>query len=304
MRLSGITMLRNEADVAEAFVRHNLSILDGIVAIDHGSVDGTGEILARLRQEGLPLTVLRDASPGFFQAERLTSLARQVLVRDGADFVFPLDADEFLKASSRAELERVLADVEPSSNAIMHWLTYVPESFADAGMPALIHRRRTEAHGSYKCVVAREFTVRKSWYIASGNHLVGDLESDKAPRHLRLPSSVIALAHCPVRSRRQLERKIVMGYLSHLATRPRNAKHAHHWRELFEDLRDGAVLDEACMRHVAFNYGLPRNAWKPLVSAELVHDPVPFGFELRYPAPEGPDALRLLMRFTEALLAQ
>jgi hypothetical protein len=170
-------------------------------------------------------------------------------------------------------------------------------------MPRLVYRRRNEAHGSYKCVVARDFAARKRWYIASGNHLVGDLESDKPPRHLRLPPNVIALAHCPVRSRRQLERKIVIGHLSHLATRPRNAKHALHWRELFEDLRDGAVLDEARMRHVAFNYGIPRQAWQPLASAELVHDPVPFGFDLRYPAPEGPDTLRLLMGFTEALLS-
>jgi hypothetical protein len=304
MRLFAITMLRNEADIVETFVRHNLSVLDGIVAIDHGSVDATGEILTRLAQEGLPLTVLRDAVPGFFQAERLTALARQVIVREAADFVFPIDADEFLKVSSRAELERALAQVPPAANAVMHWLTYVPERFGEAEMPRLAFRRRREAHGSYKCIVARDFAGRKSWYIASGNHLVGDLEADKPPRHLRLPSSVVALAHCPVRSRRQLEQKIVLGHLSHLATRPDNDKHAFHWRELFEDLRDGVELGEARMRHVAFNYGLPREAWQAPGPDALVHDPVGFAFALRYSVPEAPDTLRVLMRFTEALLSR
>jgi hypothetical protein len=37
MRLIGITMLRNEADIVEAFVRHNLSVLDALVLIDHAS---------------------------------------------------------------------------------------------------------------------------------------------------------------------------------------------------------------------------------------------------------------------------
>ena len=45
MRLHGIAMVRNEADVVEAFVRHNLSILDALVVIDHGSVDGTAGIV-------------------------------------------------------------------------------------------------------------------------------------------------------------------------------------------------------------------------------------------------------------------
>jgi hypothetical protein len=66
MRLFGMAMLRNEADIVEAFVRHNLTILDGIAIVDHASFDGTTEILARLRSEGLPLRIVRDPNPGFF----------------------------------------------------------------------------------------------------------------------------------------------------------------------------------------------------------------------------------------------
>ena len=33
MKLFGAAMLRNEADVVESFVRHNLSLLDGLVVI-------------------------------------------------------------------------------------------------------------------------------------------------------------------------------------------------------------------------------------------------------------------------------
>ena len=41
MILWGVAMIRNEADIVETFVRHNLSILDGLLVIDHGSADTT-----------------------------------------------------------------------------------------------------------------------------------------------------------------------------------------------------------------------------------------------------------------------
>jgi hypothetical protein len=48
MRLFGVMMVRNEADIIEASVRHNLSVLDGLVVIDHGSFDATADILVAL----------------------------------------------------------------------------------------------------------------------------------------------------------------------------------------------------------------------------------------------------------------
>ena len=48
MKLYGVAMVRNEADIIEAFVRHNLTVLDGLVVVDHSSDDGTSEILSAL----------------------------------------------------------------------------------------------------------------------------------------------------------------------------------------------------------------------------------------------------------------
>src|SRR5258708_24064858 len=131
MRLVGVTMVRNEADVIEAFVRHNLSVLDGLVVVDHDSIDGTREILGKLVSEGLPLRVVPDADPAYRQSETMTALAREALAQDAADFAFALDADEFLKVESRAGLERGLAEVPAGMHAAVHWPTYVPRAFDD-----------------------------------------------------------------------------------------------------------------------------------------------------------------------------
>ncbi|MGC1817791.1 MAG: glycosyltransferase family 2 protein [Casimicrobiaceae bacterium] len=298
-------MVRNEADVIEASVRHNLSVLDGIAIIDHGSIDGTSEILADLAREGLPLRVLHDRLPGFFQAERLTTLAREMFARERADFVFPIDADEFVKVASRERLERALAGIPGGDHAVVGWLTYVPERFdGEIGPSHLRWRLALERHRSTKCVIGSGFLARTSQYLISGSHLVDDLASPNPPGHMRLAAEDVALAHCPVRSRSQLEGKIIIGYAAHLATKPTNDQQAFHWRDLYDELRAGRELDTGRLRDIACNYGLPRHIWQPSASIELVEDPLHPSFELRYPRQSSPDALRLLMQFMETLLRQ
>src|SRR6202011_5541698 len=127
MKLFGAAMLRNEADVVESFVRHNLALLDGLSVVDHGSEDGTSEILDALVAEGLPLEVERDPSVGYLQSEIMTRTVRRAFARHGADFVFALDGDEFLRIARRDLLDGVLATLPHGLHAAMQWQTYVPE---------------------------------------------------------------------------------------------------------------------------------------------------------------------------------
>src|ERR1700680_2704890 len=127
MKLFGAAMLRNEAGFVESFVRHNLSLLDGLLVVDHGSEDGTSAILDALVAEGLPLEVERDPSVGYLQSEIMTRTVRHAFARHGADFVFALDGDEFLRIARRDLLEGVLATLPHGLHAAMQWQTYVPE---------------------------------------------------------------------------------------------------------------------------------------------------------------------------------
>jgi hypothetical protein len=303
MRLVGVAMVRNEADIVEAFVRHNLGFLDSLSIVDNGSVDGTSEILANLQAEGLPLKVSRDADPAYRQSDTMTALARDVLAASGADFVFALDADEFLKTESRLALERALADVPPDTHAAMHWLTYVPDAFGDTegfGPGHLWWRLKTERNPSRKVIVGRILLERPDHVLAMGSHVVLVRDGSKIQPHALMRQDAIALAHCPVRSRAQLEGKIVVGYLAHVAAR---AKGAHHWHALYAELRDGATFTEDRLREIACNYGLLREIWLPSTEIELIEDPVPLNVELRYLSEARVDALRLLMQYTESLIA-
>src|SRR5439155_9221070 len=48
MKLVGISMIRNDADIVEPFVRHSLRLLDHLFVVVHCPQDGTGEILSAL----------------------------------------------------------------------------------------------------------------------------------------------------------------------------------------------------------------------------------------------------------------
>src|SRR6476646_8028016 len=91
----GVSVVKNEADIIEANVRHNLRYLDRIVVFDHDSCDATPRILDALAKEGLPVTLLTRRADkrefGFWQGEFMTALAKLAFDQHGADQVFPID---------------------------------------------------------------------------------------------------------------------------------------------------------------------------------------------------------------------
>ena len=91
-----IAMVKNEADVIEAFCRHNARFFDLMVVIDNGSVDRTRAILGELVREGLPVVVTDEPGFGYRQSERMTRAFHNLCHALRPDFVMVLDADEFL----------------------------------------------------------------------------------------------------------------------------------------------------------------------------------------------------------------
>ena len=73
MNFIGVACVKNEEDIIEAFVRHNLVYLDRLLVLDHGSTDDTPSILKALQEEGLDLQILHDDSLGKFQGEKMTA---------------------------------------------------------------------------------------------------------------------------------------------------------------------------------------------------------------------------------------
>jgi hypothetical protein len=276
-------MVRDEADIIEAFVRHNLCFVEHLAIVDHASVDGTSEILDALQREGIRITVERDDSPAQRQQETLTRLARQLL-RDGADLVFALDADEFLKIREPALLAHGLARLPAGINIGLEWQTYVPSRWLEDGVHPLAiasHRLASERHGFCKVAVTRSFLERTDTIIGPGSHAVLRMPGLEMLPFARLVPEVASLAHLPVRSAAQLMAKVRTGWEAHVAANRSNPNLAFHWRELYEEFAAGDAPTPQRLAVIAANYGLKMEKWHELGAIATVEDPLPT-CELRY----------------------
>jgi hypothetical protein len=310
MRLVGATLVRNAADIIEAFVRHNLSIFDGLAILDHGSSDGTSEILAALSAERLPIFVGRNETASFDQQRLMNRLVRRIFKTSDADWVFPLDSDEFIKVRSRSRLEAVLHDVSASGHLVLPWLTYVPR-FGEGcdTLTLLLSAKRVleQRHGFAKVAVHRHFRLTKTQRLGKGNHTVERLgagDGQSRSDALFCPPDAAAIAHVPIRSVPQFIAKFASGWLGALASGTIVGEESFHWRQAYAHLRSGKPVAAAQLAAFAANYGVPQERWLPVEDIALVDDPFLAPIELRH-VPSGlQDPLPLILTVAERLLAQ
>jgi hypothetical protein len=306
--LWGAAMVRNEADIVEAFVRHNLSILDGLLVIDHGSADTTLDILTALCRERLPLVVMRNDAVGYLQQAVMTQAVRHAFASTRADFVFPLDADEFVKAVSRNELERALAAVPADAHGLLSWPTYVPDLRRPAAdiLAALRGARRAvvETRGLTKAVVARRFLQATDEVLSSGNHWIQahpDAKVRGMRKHALVTDRVAAVAHVPIRSVDQFIAKVAIKKLGRIAAnidwKPDAASQV-----AYEALRAGMSVDVDALEHAALNWSVARGSWRDADAVTRVDDPFLAPIALRYTPPAAADPLPLALSAVERLV--
>lgn len=140
MRIAAVTTVRSECDIIESFVRHNAAFLDRLYILDHRSADATPEILRKLADEGLPLTLSREDYAIFYQAPTMTRLIRRALEDHAWDFIVPLDSDEFLRIPDRSALEAALAGLDEASIGLSELVTYVPTENDDLNESDVLRR--------------------------------------------------------------------------------------------------------------------------------------------------------------------
>ncbi len=89
-------MIKNEEDILETFIRHNLNYLDFLVLADNSSTDNSRIIIKKLMQEGLKLCVIDDQKIPYTQTDKITNLYRRVATSFFPEFIVPIDADELI----------------------------------------------------------------------------------------------------------------------------------------------------------------------------------------------------------------
>jgi hypothetical protein len=309
--LVGVSVVKNEADIIEANVRHNLRYLDRLIVLDHDSCDATSRILRFLVEEGLPLTLRRlpKAAPAFYQPQITHGLMREAFDQFGADFVFPIDADEFIRTPSRAALIAALRGTT-ACVASLPWQTYVPAVDGQGGHPLHALRWRIEsANAAFgKVVVSRRIDANE-WRIGRGNHVVYEQYGTDLSWTAGDALAGMALAHLPLRSPAQLISKALIGWLARkLSYGPKGETTTSSWhlRELFQRVvLTGEPITYADVHDYAIRLYAPGRMPEERRTSEdyrIVEDPFAESMPLRYTDSEPADPARLLALWTSQLI--
>jgi Glycosyl transferase family 2 len=252
MKLVMTLLVRNEVDVIEANLEYHLAQgVDFVIVTDHGSEDGTSEILREYERMGVA-TVIRDEDEGHHQSNRVTRMAEIARSGYNADWVIHNDADEFWWP-----LVGDLRDVFSS----------LPSQFGQIEVKRRNFRPRVDGDGPfYSCLVHREVgTLTPSGHaleskvahrphpqvvVAPGNHSIRGGELPAVPA-----VDMLEIFHFPMRSYEQFERKVVqigLGY-EHLPDRsPQTGCDQLALLEIqragkLRDYYDGLVLDQPAL---------------------------------------------------------
>jgi len=302
-----ISMVKNEADVIEASIRHNLHFVDAYAVIDNGSTDGTLEILRAMRNEGLPIVIFNDPQFGHFQSEKVTEVYRRTVPIFQPEWVYLVDADEFIRASSRTDLETRMQRVPLGGAALIPWTTHIPDPRATP--EALLRdplgsspwRRRREEPVYFKAVVRRRAEDDLQLVIEQGNHGVR-LKDERTVPTVLIEGAWIS--HLPVRSAGQISTKVVNGWHALLVrNRTRNQPdEAYQWKEIYDRLMGGQSLSPQDVTSIALGYAQWAQRPRALtVDAELDATAPRYG-ELRYIGLGKHDALaRLALSMAQQL---
>jgi hypothetical protein len=215
----GISMVRNEADIIRLNVLYHLaSGIDRMIVVDNGSIDGTDRILQQLSIQHDEVRWSRDEGP-FLPSRVMTKLAREAF-EEGADWVVPVDADEFWHAPG-GNLRRVLEDANAgvlraqAVNFIQRRsqrdsspdaLTYMTRRAASlVGPPShaqsLVEEKKiafVEKVYPQKCICRPTAEVK----IETGHHSISGADGR------RIRTEEIVCLHAPMRSRAALAERI------------------------------------------------------------------------------------------------
>jgi glycosyltransferase involved in cell wall biosynthesis len=128
-------VVRDEEELIERNIRYHLdSGFDLVGVMDHCSQDGTPEILAAMTHHH-NVVVMHDNDPVFDHGRLCNHLLNELLQVAQVDWVFPLDADEFLHVPRGLQAFLDQMSVEGIKYGTIEWLNAAWKSGEEALLP-------------------------------------------------------------------------------------------------------------------------------------------------------------------------
>ncbi|MFZ5484022.1 MAG: glycoside hydrolase family 99-like domain-containing protein [Pseudomonadota bacterium] len=311
-KLVVVAMVANEADIIEAFVLENLRFADHMIIACHRPLDGTREILEALVERGLPVRLHDIQTLAFDKAGTIHRLVCEAVEDLGADWVIPLDADEFVDGPDRAGLEAALAALGPT-HAWVPWLNHVPTAMDDPAEPHPLKRIQhryvypiptpTDNVFVWKVMLRSELIrpyLRRYELMKGAHRLV--FRSTNEPCHQ--PIAVldgVYLRHFPVRSPEQMALKVGIGRLGRALLGGHQAEGGVHWDSIWSGVSRGDSGLSAMQSAVRTYLDTGRLTSEQLADTTITLDPMPVSRTLTHLALKS-SAATVALKWSASLL--
>ena len=113
MKIVSFTMVNNESEIIESFIRYNYNFLDEMYIIDNGCTDNTIKILHNLINDGYKIVIYDESLEAYDQFRLDNKYLNKIIEERNPDLIIPLDADEFIISDHkdpRKEMEKLSLD--------------------------------------------------------------------------------------------------------------------------------------------------------------------------------------------------
>lgn len=247
MKIVSFTMVNNESEIIESFIRYNYNFLDVMVIIDNGCTDSTIKIVRKLIEEGFNIIIYDESLEAYNQYRLDNKYLKKIIEELEPDLIVPLDADEFLTGDENPR--DILEQLPLDSIYYVTWRWYVmtrEDDQSETFIPSKMKYCLTQPAWNYsdgtivtKTIISASYYKRMGLKLSMGHHTV--FGNDKV-KITKLNS--IQLAHYRAISEQQLIYKTCCYTMRDIATMDNNFETAQRTNQM-AIIEHGADMWEA-----------------------------------------------------------
>ncbi|MDR2599220.1 MAG: glycosyltransferase family 2 protein [Oscillospiraceae bacterium] len=283
MIICGYCRVKNEADIIESFCRWNLTYLDALIIWDDNSSDRTVEIIQFLVDEGLSIELLHLTKEEQIHYEfdindimSLNERCKYIFQKYNADWVVPLDADEFLCCEGDTDVRLELEKLDENVQYSIYWRTGIFSHDPDDStifLPNYFKEYRDPSYEMFsKVLLSRTLVEKWGAMLYAGKHQLvfqGNTGSSSVPPSIT--HNTLCLAHYPIRSITHTLIKVICAQIKNFSY---DGETTFHYKRIYDEIKsEGTRISAKMVRQFSLEYALlPQQMTESVITVKQPSD--------------------------------